>query len=147
MKKYMDDGRVCLPSIKLGWRIVGEGKEEKLIFTSIWEKEDQDQQVTREELTKRILLHTMNGVEEYLNFTAKVGGEYEGGWLPTLDMDIRVTDQNEVVYRQYEKPINSKRTPQKTSAMGENTQQQILSKTMIRRLRNTSESLGSGAKV
>ena len=57
----------------------------------------------------------MNGIEGYLNFTAEVGGEYEGGWLPTLDMEIRVTDQNEVVYRQYEKPISSKRTVQRTS--------------------------------
>ena len=147
MKRYMDDGRVCLPSIKPGWRIIGDGEEEELVFSPVWEREDQDQQLTREELTKRILLKTMNGIEDYLNFTAEVGGEYEGGWLPTLDMEVRVNDQNAIVYRQYEKPISSKRTVQKTSAMGENTKQQILSQDMIRRLRNTSESLGAGAKI
>ena len=43
--------------------------------------------------------------------------------------------------------FSSKRTIQRTSAMGENTKMQILSQDMIRRLRITSESLGSGEKV
>ena len=49
--------------------------------------------------------------------------------------------------RQYEKPVSSKRTVQRTSAMGENIKHQILSQDMIRRLKNTSESLGGAAKV
>ena len=74
------------------------------------------------------------------------GEEFEGGWLPTLDMSVKVTNKNEIVYRQYEKEVSSKRTVQKSSAMGENTKAQILSQDMIRRLLNTSESLGAEAK-
>ena len=117
------------------------------MYSRAWEEEDEEQGLSGEQITKRILPETMNNIEDYLKFTAEVGEEYEGGWLPTLDMEIRITGKNEVVYRQYEKPVSSKRTVQRTSAMGENIKHQILSQDMIRRLKNTSESLGGAAKV
>ena len=147
MKRYMDDGRVILPAIKPGWRLVKEGDQETLMYSRAWEEEDEEQGLSGEQITKRILLETMNNIEDYLKFTAEVGEEYEEGWLPTLDMENRITEKNEVVYRQFEKPVSSKRTVQRTSAMGENIKHQILSQDMIRRLKNTSESLGGAAKV
>ena len=142
MKRYMDDSRTCLPPIKPGWRM----EQGELRYCEAWREEDINQGASKEELTKKVLLHTMNGIENYLGFTVESGEEFEGGWLPTLDMSVMVTNKNEIVYRQYEKEVSSKRTVQKTSAMGENTKVQILSQDMIRRLLNTSESLGAGAK-
>ena len=37
------------------------------------------------EITKRGILGTLNGVEEYLKFTIETEERYADNWLPTLD--------------------------------------------------------------
>ena len=139
MKRYMDDTRIFLPPFKLGWRMVAGS----LCYSRGWELEDAMKNQSGEQRTKEILLQIMNQVEDYLTFTAEIGEEFEGGWLPTLDMKLKVTNKNEIVFQQYEKEVSSKQTVQKNSAMGENTKFQILSQDMVRRLLNTSEALGA----
>ena len=41
----------------------------------------------------------MNQLEDYLTFTAEIGEEY-GGWLPTLDMELKVNKDYKVEYMQ-----------------------------------------------
>ena len=60
-----------------------------------------------------------------------------------LDYQSSIPTSKEIVYRQYE---NQEDCTQKTLARGETTRAQILSQDIIRRLLNTSESLGAGAK-
>ena len=52
---------------------------------------------------RRVLAGTMGGGEEFLEFTTEIGSEYPEGWLPTLDTALKVTPQNKVMYRFYEK--------------------------------------------
>ena len=61
--------------------------------------------------------------------------------LPTHDTILKVTRDNKVVFKMYEKETCSKQTIHKKSAMGENMKNQILSQDLIRRLMNTSEDL------
>ena len=139
IKRYMDDTRTCLPPIKPGWRI----QDGSLCYSVKWECEDVEAGVTSTERTKRVLLQSMNMVEDYLSFTAETGEEFEGGWLPTLDMNLIVTSRNEILFKQYEKEVSSKQTIQRSSAMNENVKNQILSQDMIRRLMNTCENVGA----
>ena len=53
---------------------------------------------------------------------------------------------NQIEFKFYEKPVCSKKTVQLKSAMAENPKLQILSNDLIRRLLNTSEELGVGAR-
>ena len=133
--RYMDDGRLFLPPIRRGWR----WSQGKVQFCKKWELEDWE--LGPEEVTRRVIAGTMGGVEEYLNFTTEVGEDFPGGWLPTLDTSLRVTPENKIQYKFYEKPEGAKSTVQMRSAMGENSKYQILSQEMIRRLLNTSEEL------
>ena len=54
---------------------------------------------------------------------------------------------NRVLHRFYEKPTSSNITVQKRTAMAEDAKIQIVSNDLIRRLLNSSEELGRGAKV
>ena len=57
-----------------------------------------------EEITRKVIAGSMGGVETFLEFNTKVGGEFPEGWLPTLDNALRVSPQNQVEFRFYEKP-------------------------------------------
>ena len=133
--RYMDDGRIFLPPIKRGWR----WEEGRIQYCKRWEEEDRE--LEPEEVTRRIIAGSMAGIESYLEFTTEVGGDFVDGWLPTLDAALKVTPENQVLYKFYEKPEGSKSTVHYKSAMGESTKHQILSQEMIRRLMNTSEGL------
>ena len=85
--RYMDDARVFMPPIRRGWRWVGG----ELIFKKTWEKEDFREGTGELEVTRRVMHSSMQEVFHFLKFTTEVG-EGEGGWLPTLDLKIRVED-------------------------------------------------------
>ena len=132
-ERYMDDIRVFLPPIKPGWR----WEEGKIVFCKKWE--ELDRHLEPEEVTRRVIAGTMGGVEEFLKFTTEIGGEFPEGWLPTLDTALKVTPQNQIVFRFYEKPEGAKSTIHLRTAMGENAKNQTLSQEMVRRLMNTCE--------
>ena len=85
----------------------------------------------------------MKGVEKYLSFTVESGEDFEGGWLPTLDTNLKVGSDNQIQFKFYEKSTCSKKTVQKDSAMEENAKIQTVSNDLVRRLCNTGESLGA----
>ena len=91
-------------------------------------------------------METMKGVETYLNFTVESGEDFEGGWLPTLDTNLKVDNTNQVQIKFYEKDTCSKKTVQMDSAMEENAKIQTVSNDLVRRLCNTGESLGAREK-
>ena len=131
--RYMDDGRSFLHPIKHGWRY----SEGKLRFCKQWEWEDKDLSGT--EVTRRVLAGTMGEVLPFLRFTTEVPEDFEGGWLPTLDTQIMVTEDNIVRYKYYQKPTTSQVTVQRRSAMAEVPKNQVLSNDFRRRLMNTEE--------
>ena len=136
--RYMDDGRAFLHPLQRGWRWVG-GVGLKFCLT--WQFEDAALSPT--EVTKRALLGSMEGVEPYLKFTAETGEDPGfNGWLPTLDLNIMVTNNNQIRYKYYEKPTTTEVTVQKNTAMAENPKIQILSNDLVRRFKNTSPELG-----
>ena len=134
---YMDDGRVFLPPIRHGLRMVGG----ELLYCGRWAHEDGSMSAI--EVTKGALAQTMQGIEAYLEFTMETCEDFEGGWLPTLDTSFRVNKANQVEFKHFEKETSSTMTIQSKSAMCENVKQQILSQDMIRRLYTTCGSQGA----
>ena len=84
----------------------------------------------------------MEGVEDFLKFTTETEEDFSDGWLPTLDMALKVSPGNQILFKFWEKPTNTNRTINKRSSMGENMKQQILTQEIVRRLGNTCEDLG-----
>ena len=139
LARYMDDARALLHPIKCGWRYETRG----IVFRQEWVGEDE--KLTPTERTKKFLASTMEGVEAFLKFTYETCDDFDG-WLPTLDMCMRVSENNIVEYNYYEKPTSSVRTVQMNTAMNENSKMQIISNDMVRRLKNTMEELGAPFK-
>ena len=139
--RYMDDGRTALPPLKPGWRWM----DKSLKYCIKWEREDQE--LSDMEITRRCLLDTLNCVEDYLEFTMETEEDFADKWLPTLDTRLRVSRSNQVLHGFFEKPTNSNVTIQLRSAMSQDSKIQVLSNDLIRRLKNSSEELGGGAKL
>ena len=136
MARYMDDARTCLPPFRPGWRWGDAG----LQFSQKWVMEDN--RLTPTELTRNVLAGSMRGIESFLEFTFETCEDF-GGWLPTLDTQLRVEQNNRVSYNYFEKETCNIMSIQSKSAMNENVKLQILSQNMIRRLMNVSEELGA----
>ena len=81
--RYMDDGRFFMPPIRHGWR----WSEGKILFSGKWKEEDA--QLSSLEVTRRVMLGTMEGVVSYLKFTMETQEDFSSGWLlvgsPTND--------------------------------------------------------------
>jgi hypothetical protein len=99
------------------------------------------------ERTRRILHGTMNGIGNFLNFTMETGDDFVDGWLPTLDTNLKVTMGNMIMYKQFEKPMNSNVTLQMDTAMGEDPKMKCLANDLIRRLSNTCERLDDTERI
>ena len=98
--------------------------------------------VSGERRTKEILGKTMSGIESYLEFTVESGEDFKEGWLPTLDVELKVAKNNTIDYRFFEKSTTTNQTVHKKSAMEENAKIQILANDVVRRLSNTKEHNG-----
>ena len=85
----------------------------------------------------------MQEVLTFLTLTTEVGDEE--GWLPTLDLNIRMEGNNMVSWKYYEKPTTTNVTVQRRSALEENSKMQILSNDMVRRLASTDRRQGRKA--
>ena len=96
----------------------------------------EDEGLTPLEITRRVIDGSMQDVLPFLKFTTEVG-EGEGLWLPTLDILIRVEENNITSYRYFEKPTTTNVMVQKRSALEENSKTQILANDLVRRLGNT----------
>ena len=97
----------------------------KILFSKRWEQEDAE--LTTTEVTRRILMGSMQVVEDYLSFTTETGEEYEDGWLPTLDVSLKVDHlKNRIMFKFYEKATTTKRTVQKATTMNENSKIQVV---------------------
>ena len=138
MIRYVDDIRVALPPIREGWRWV----EGALKYTKRWEEEDMLSGVSAEKSTKELLGSTMQEVETYLKFTVESGEEFKDGWLPTLDLNLKVGEDNKLMYKFYEKDTCSSTTVMKRTAFCENAKIQIVSNDLVRRLSYTMEQMG-----
>ena len=90
----MDDIRLWLHAIRLGWRIV----DGSLVFCSAWRDEEREAGISAIEKTTKILKDVMNNICGWLTLTIETEDMFQGV-LPTLDLEIWVTESNEVMYQ------------------------------------------------
>ena len=93
----MDDIRVSLHAVRLGWRVVDGNLE----FRSRWRKEEIQAGMTSLQKTTEGLRDIMNGICGWLTLTMEKEDIFDGV-LPTLDLEIWVTANNKVLYQYYE---------------------------------------------
>ena len=114
--RYMDDGRSLLHPVRSGWRIHEDGT---LKFKKEWEREDRN--ISSTERTKQVLEGSMRGVMEGIKLTMETKEDFDGEWLPTLDISLAINEGNRLKFNYYKKPTCSNLTLQKNTAMEQNT--------------------------
>ena len=89
-----------------------------------------------------VMLEIANSLVPYLQFTLDCPSQHTSGWMPLLDLEVRVaTDNNSIDFRFYSKPCSSKYVMLQNSAMPARTKMSTLTQEVIRRLRNTRSTL------
>ena len=91
-----------------------------------------------EDIMRRAMETSMQEVMACLTFTTDVG-EGEDNWLPTLDITVRVEQNNRISYIHFEKPTSTNLVIHNCSAMDENSKNQILANDLVRRMTNVDD--------
>ena len=96
--------------------------------------------------TTEVLRDIMNNICGWLTLTMETEDMFQGV-LPTLDLEIWVTCNNEVLFQYYEKSMVPITVLHKRSAMPENTRRATLNQELIRRMVNTSEKVSMDKRL
>ena len=133
--RYMDDVRVWLRAVRLGWRWV----DGELVYKHSWRLEEEEKKLTKLQKTSEIMEGMMNSICSWLKLTMEHEEMFASGKLPTLDLVLWVNDKNKILYSFYEKEMVSPMVLHRRSAMPESIRRAALNQEMIRRMVNTSE--------
>ena len=98
-------------------------------------------------VTSRVLKGTMNNLVKGIRFTLESKIDFDGTWLPTLDMSLAITSSSRVIFKYYEKEVSANAVIHQKTALGENQKMQILSNEMFRRMMNTSDKVDMNTKL
>ena len=104
------------------------------------EEIEADMEVPGDERTAKIILEIGNSVSEFINLTADYPSKHESGWMPLLDIQVRVRN-NQVEHKFYKKEVSNPLLMLASSAMPIKIKRNSLAQEGIRRLRNTSRHL------
>ena len=88
----------------------------------------------------------MNGICGCLSLTMETEDMF-GGWLPTLNLEIRILDNNKFMFFYFEKATIPNMVLHRRSAMPEATRRATLNQELIRRMVNTSEMVSNEKRV
>ena len=89
----------------------------------------------------------MQGLTDCLTFTVETEEDFEDGWLPTLDIKLRVDEENQIQYTFFEKPTGSDKCLQASTALNQNCLVRSLNNEVMRRLGNMSDHIQMSDKV
>ena len=88
------------------------------------------------------LVNAMSSLVDYLVFEGEESGMFPNAKLPTLDTEIWFDQELcEIMYSFYEKPMCQNQVLQRATALPEASIRASLTQEVVRRLKNTSESL------
>ena len=134
LKYYIDDGNIICSIMPPGSRLVN-GK-----IVVVEEEVEVDMQIPGDERTAKIFLEIGNSVSDFIQLTADYPSKHENGWMPLLDIQVRVRN-NQVEHKFYKKEVSNPLLMLANSAMPMKIKRNSLAQEGIRRLRNTSRHL------
>ena len=140
--RYMDDVRIWLRAIRLGWRWV----DGCMRFRSSWRMEEKVKGMSGLEKTTEVIESIMNNICNWLKLTMENEDMFDGV-LPTLDLNIWVSEDNVIMFSFFEKKMVSPMVLHKRSAMPEGVRRATLNQELVRRMVNTSERLENVKRV
>ena len=128
---FVDYARCWGTTFRLGTRFTMG----KFVWTPDAQKEDEEGELTPEDVTFREVLAALKSVSQHLDFTTERPSDFADHWVPTLDFKIgQDHERNRFKHNFYEKPMNSKWVLPHLSAMDPTSKRQILANDLVRRM-------------
>ena len=134
---YVDDGRSFQRKLMWGERFCKD--QNKFTFDRDTAEKDENENVNRDELTRREILCAMNSVNSDLEFTMELCTDFADSKLPTLSFSLYMTKTG-IEHTYYEKPMKNQTLIVERSAIGRNQLMSIMTNEIRRRL----EVIGNG---
>ena len=128
---YIDDGNLITTTFPAGARLFEDGKV-RIDPNQI----ESDMLIPADERTAKLLTEIGNSISNFIKLTADYPSKHENGFMPLLDIQVRVVD-NQVDYKFYSKPMSNPYVILANSALPEQMKRNSLVQEAIRRLRNT----------
>ena len=141
---YVDDGRSITRKLELGTRFV----EEKNLFerTEEMKRKDEEEGITREDLTEVEILKAMNSINKDLQFTSETERDFQKKRLPTLSFEIWSTDKG-IRHSYFEKEMRSQILTMSESSQPENAKYSILVNELNRRFEVMDKDISKEEKI
>ena len=107
LENYVDDDRPTVTTMKKGTFFDKDSKtireSDELRAKHIKENK------TGEDITASVLLEALNSLSPHLKFTVEKQSDFDNGWLPTLDFEMKYCEERRtILYRYYQKPMRTK---------------------------------------
>ena len=135
LKVYVDDVNVVTEELPPGPRFI-EGQ-----LTIIEEEVENDNTISGDIKTAKVLQEVVNSILPYLKFTVDSPSNHPDGWMPVLDLKVTVQG-NQIQHAHYRKPMCDRRLIIERSAHPTRVKRLTAVCEGLRILLNTSQSLG-----
>ena len=132
---YVDDHNLAMEELPPGARFL-EGR-----VVVVPEEVEGDLQLPGDHRTALVMQDIANSVCEFTSFKTDFPSAHSTGWMPLLDIQVRVEEDNSVGWKFFQKEVSSPFTILNSSALPGKVKRISLIQEGLRRLRNTRPSL------
>jgi hypothetical protein len=132
---YVDDTNLAMEELEPGCRLV-DGK-----VVVVEEEVEADRAIPGDRRTARVIQDIANSICETINMTIDCPSNHESGWMPLLDLQVRVAEDNSLDYKFYSKKVANPLLLMATSALPDRVKRNSLVQQAMTRLRNTRRTL------
>ena len=139
--RYVDDTVIVIEAIQEGYRLV----KNKLIWSKQAEMEDKD--VPDDKRSFSILRQIADIIDKDIQWEEDTPSCHNDGKIPVLDLKVWIEDDRSIKFEFYSKPMSSKYTILKRSALSEQTKRSTLFMEAYRRISNCSPNLPWSVKA
>ena len=110
-------------------------------------KIEEDKEVDADLRTMKIIKDIANDVDSMIQMTIDVPSRHDDKKLPVLDLKVWLSDDEQIYYMFYEKPMKSRFVMTKMSAMPMKMKITCLTQEAFRRLHNTKQEVDENTKI
>ena len=135
---YVDDGRAYQRKLRLGERF--NLAQRKFTYDADDEKSDVENNIERNELTRREVLKAMNSISKDLEFTMELCEDFEDLKLPTLSFSLFIGERG-IEHTYFEKHMKNQTLLMERSSLSRQQKMSIMTNELRRRLEVIGENL------
>ena len=116
-------------------------------FQVVEDQVELDSLIPGDRRTAKLVQELANTICPYLQMEADCPSNHSSGWMPILNLEVRVSEDNSIDFKWYKKPMASPYTILNRSAMPATTKRITLVQMGVTMLRNTRQELHKDLRI